>query len=216
MKIECSVNKIKYALGITERLTGKNLTLPVLGSILITAEGKSVSFRSTNLSIGAEILIPAKVDKEGVVAIRGDVLQSFFSSLGGDENIFMEVIETSLVVKTKKNTVTIKTISHEDFPTLPVVEGEDFVLPASKIIEGLESVVYSASLSDIKPEIGSVYIYPEDDTLVFVATDSFRLSEKKVKIKKNLSFSGILLPAKNAMEIIKIFSSLGNEDVILS
>ena len=58
MKLECSVEKIKNALYQSDRITGKNLTLPVLNSILLIASGKSLKLRSTNLSLGIEIEIP--------------------------------------------------------------------------------------------------------------------------------------------------------------
>jgi DNA polymerase-3 subunit beta len=56
----------------------------------------------------------------------------------------------------------------------------------------------------MKPELASVYIYPDKNQIVFVATDSFRLAEKRIKTKKSLDFSPLLVPYKNAAEIIKI------------
>ena len=208
MKIECSIDKIKKALTSVERITGKNLTLPVLGSVLWVATGKTLKLRATNLNIGIEVEIPAKIEKEGVVAVRGDILSSLFSILQGDLSIGFELINGNLLVKTNTSTILLKSISHEDFPTIPMIEGEGFFVPNKKFIDGVKSVYYSASVSEIKPEIGSVYIYPEDDMLVFVSTDSFRLAEKKIKIKQNLSFSGILIPFKNVVEIIKVFDGL--------
>ncbi|MES2930416.1 MAG: DNA polymerase III subunit beta [Patescibacteria group bacterium] len=211
MKLECHIEKIKSALLLAERMTGKNLTLPVLGSVLWVAENKSLKLRSTNLNIGIEIDVPAKIEKEGMVAIRGDILSSLFSVLQGDSVVVFELINGNLSVKTKSNVILLKSIPYEDFPTLPLVEGEVITLPAKKFIEGIRGVYYSASVSEIKPEIGSVYIYPEDDMLVFVSTDSFRLAEKKVKIKQKLSFDGILLPLKNAVEIMKVFDGKDDE-----
>lgn len=205
MKIECSIEKIKSALTIVERLTGKNLTLPVLGSVLWVATNNVLKLRSTNLSLGIEVSVPAKIEKEGVVAIRGDVLSSLFSIFSGDSKAVFEIVNDNLLVKTKTSTILLKSIPHDDFPTIPILTGEQITLPVDKIIDGIRSVVYSASVSEVKPEIGSVYIYPEEDTLVFVSTDSFRLAEKKVKIKQKLSFDGILIPLKNAVEIIKVF-----------
>jgi DNA polymerase-3 subunit beta len=212
MKIECSIDKIKKALVCVERITGKNLTLPVLSSVLWVSTGKTLKLRATNLNIGIEVEIPAKIEKEGVVAVRGDILSSLFSILQGDSLIKFELINGNLLVKTKTSTILLKSISHEDFPTIPIVEGEVLVIPTKKFIDGIKSVYYSASISEIKPEIGSVYIYPENDMLVFVSTDSFRLAEKKVKIKQNLSFGGILIPFKNVVEIIRVFDGIG-EDV---
>lgn len=211
MKIECSIEKIKKALSQVERITGKNLTLPVLGSILWVATDKTLKLRATNLNIGIEATIPARVEKEGVVAVRGDVLSSLFSILQGDFNVVFELINGNLLVKTKTSTILLKSIPHDDFPTIPVVSGDGFIVSSKKFIDGIKSVYYSASVSEIKPEIGSVYIYPEDDLLVFVSTDSFRLAEKKVKIKQKLSFGGILIPHKNIIEIIKVFDSVDDD-----
>jgi DNA polymerase-3 subunit beta len=212
MKLECQVEKIKNALITAERITGKNLTLPVLGSVLFVATDKTLKIRSTNLNLGVEINVPAKIEKEGVVAIRGDVLSSLFGALLGDSVVKFELINNNLSVKTKTSTVLLKSIPHEDFPTIPTVTGDTILIPAKKFIEGLRSVFYSASVSEVKPEIGSVFIYPEDNMLVFVSTDSFRLAEKKVKMKDKLSFGGILIPFKNTIEIMKVFDGI-DEDI---
>ena len=91
MKLECSIGKIKNALIATERITGKNLTLPVLGSILWVASDNKLKLRATNLSLGIEIEIPAKIEKEGVVAIKGNILSSLFSVLEGDSIVSFEL-----------------------------------------------------------------------------------------------------------------------------
>ena len=211
MRIECSIDKIKKALITVERITGKNLTLPVLGSVLFVAQGKTLKLRATNLNIGIEIEVSARVEKEGIVAVRGDILSSLFSVLQGDTQVKLELINGNLLVKTNTSTILLKSILHEDFPTIPTVIGESFIMPTKKFIEGIRAVYYSSSISEIKPEIGSVYVYPEDDMLVFVSTDSFRLAEKKVKIKQKLSFGGILIPFKNVVEIIKVFEGIEDD-----
>lgn len=211
MKIECSIEKLKKALVIVERVIGKNLTLPVLESILFIVKDKTLILRATNLSIGIETKITTKVEKEGIIAIKGNTLSSLFLNLKDDGVAVLEVVNGNLSIKTKTNTTLLKSVSHEDFPTIPIVSGEEFSIPTIKFIEGLRSVYYSASISDIKPEIGSVYIYPEENNLVFVSTDSFRLAEKKIKTKEPLSFSGVLLPFKNVVEIIKVFEEVTDD-----
>ena len=211
MKLECSIEKIKNALMTVDRITGKNLTLPVLGSVLWVATGKTLKLRATNLNIGIEIEIPVKIEKEGVVAIRSDILSSLFSILSGDSIVSFELVNDNLLVKTKTNTIILKSIPSDDFPTIPLIEGEELVISAKKFLEGVKSVYYSASVSEIKPEIGSIYIYPEEDLLIFAATDSFRLAEKKVKIKQKLSFNGILIPFKNTTEIIKVLDGVDGD-----
>ena len=211
MKLECEIEKIKNAISQTERITGKNLTLPVLSSILFIASGKSLKLRSTNLSLGIEIEIPAKIEKEGIVAVSGSVLIGIFSNIFQKENILLEEKDGNLLIKTKKSQIKLKCQPNEDFPTIPRVEGESFDIDVKKFMDGIKSVYYSSSVSDIKPEISSVYFYSKEDSLVFVSTDSFRLAEKKIKVKNIEEISGILIPFKNVPEILRVFGELSGE-----
>ncbi len=211
MKLECSIEKIKSAITQAERITGKNLTLPVLSSILFEAKGKSLKLKSMNLSLGIEIEIPAKVEKEGVFAVLGSTANNIFSNIFENENILLESVDGNMMIKTKKSNIKIKGVPHEDFPSIPIVSGNSFEIESKKLIEGIKSVYYSASISDIKPEISSVYIYFNEDNMVFVATDSFRLAEKKIKIKESIEIPGILIPYKNIAEILRVFGETNGE-----
>lgn len=205
MKLECEIDKIKNGISQTERITGKNLTLPVLSSILLIASGKTLKLRSTNLSLGVEIEIPAKIEKEGLIAITGSVLSGVFSNMDSNDSVVLEEVDGNLLIKTKKSKIKLKGQPNEDFPTIPRVDGISFDIDSRKLIDGIKSVYYSSSPSDIKPEISSVYIYTDDNNLVFVSTDSFRLAEKKIKVKGIEEISGILIPFKNVSEILRVF-----------
>jgi len=211
MKLECEMEKIKNSISQVERITGKNLTLPVLNSVLLIASGKSLKLRSTNLSLGIEIEIPAKIEKEGIVAVSGSVLGSIFSNIFQNESIHLESIDGNLLIKTKKSKIKLKGQVHTDFPTIPIVSGDSFNLDAKKLTEGIKSVYYGSSISDIKPEISSVFIYSNEDNLVFVSTDSFRLAEKKIKLKGLKEIPGILIPFKNISEILRVFGEVQGE-----
>ena len=61
-------------------------------------------------------------------------------------------------------------------------------------------------MSDAKPEISSIHIYQNHNELFFVATDSFRLAEKKIKLNSNNSKNfSLIIPARNSQEILRIF-----------
>jgi DNA polymerase-3 subunit beta len=142
---------------------------------------------------------------DGVVAVSATVLSNVFASLRDSAIVSLCEVEQTLVVKTKHNTMRLKTLPYEDFPTIPAVTGETVELSAKKLIDGLRAVFYAASTSDIKPEIASVFLYPDGDNLVFVATDSFRLAEKKIPMKNAASIKACILPIKNCIEFIRLF-----------
>jgi DNA polymerase-3 subunit beta len=60
-----------------------------------------------------------------------------------------------------------------------------------------------------------VYIYEDGDYLVFAATDSFRLAEKRIHIKKSVGFPPTLIPFKNAAEIVRVFEDVKEDIEIL-
>ena len=211
MKLECGIEKIKNAVLSADRVSGKNLTLPILGSLLLSAQDKNLKIKSTNLSVGIEVDIPVKVEKEGVVAISSKHLSGVFSGIDQGGNLLLESFGGNVSLKTKRSNIKLKGEPADDFPTIPKVEGVSFIIKISDFIEGLKSVYYSSAVSDIKPEISSVYVYTQDEYLVFVSTDSFRLAEKRIKVKNIPEVPGMIIPFKNIPEILRVLGEGGGE-----
>lgn len=215
MKIEIIKDKLQKGLSITERVVGKNLSLPVLNNILIKVENNQIILRATNLEIGVEYKIKAKTEGEGVWIINPIVLSNFLNNLNTEDKIIIEDINDNLSISTKNNKTLLKTISDE-FPELPKINS-DLILKIDKniLLEGIKKVSYAASLSDIKPEISSVYIYNQNNNLYFVATDSFRLSEFSVFIDNLLEDKGLIVPIKNIIELFRILNLIDEEIELL-
>lgn len=216
MKIETTLEKIKDAVSRIQKISAKNLSLPILENVLLTVKDNVLMLRATNLHVGTEISVPVRVETEGEIAVKIDVFGSIINSVGSEHKVILEVVENTLHISTEKSEMNIKLFPHNDFPTLPrVEEGATIHLPVDTLVEGVRSVIYSASQSDIKPEISSVYIYTENNELVFVATDSFRLAEKRIVTNASSEFPGVIVPVKNIQECVKIFTGI-DEDVKIS
>lgn len=213
MKIYCFKKDLKEAVLICERISSKNLNLLILNNVLLDAEGKDLKLTSTNLELGVEIIIPAKVEKKGKITIPADVLNNFLSNISGNDKIILEVKNNNLEIYTNNNSTLIKGQPTEDFPNLPKLKPDNKIsIPIIDFISGLKSVFYSCSLSVIKPEISSVYLYSnKTEMITFSATDSFRLAEKKLNYFF-LDFGPILIPFKTVAEIIRIFE--GKDGVV--
>ncbi|MCC2630983.1 MAG: polymerase subunit beta, polymerase subunit beta protein [Candidatus Paceibacter sp.] len=218
MKIECVKSKLAEAVAKSEKVTGKNLTLPVLSCILIEAEGHDAIIRATNLDLGIEITVPVKVHEKGKVAIPGGVLNSFLAQSANDKNVTIESSEGNVKVTGDTGTTVIKSQNSDDFPTIPRITGEKiYKVSAKELIRGIKAVWYASATSSMKPELSSVYIYADDDGLIFVSTDSFRLAEKKVKMKGLKDFEPILIPVKNIPEIMRVLEKAeGEVDMVVT
>lgn len=211
MNVECNVEKLKSAVMLADRMTGKNLTLPTLHALLVSASGKSLKIRATNLNVGIDIEVPATVHTEGVILIKGDVLAGVCGHLDGGDTVTLVREGENMLVRTKKAKTLIKCLPNDDFPTLPAVEGDSFMMDAAAFSEGIRSVYFCAATTEIKPEIASVFIYSDAGTMHFVATDSFRLAEKKVRAKAVPDISKILIPFKNVADLLRVLDALSGE-----
>ncbi|MFH1402401.1 MAG: DNA polymerase III subunit beta [Patescibacteria group bacterium] len=209
MKLKCPSEKIINSILKAEKITGKNLNLPILSCILLKAQDNKLIIRSTNLDLGIEISINADIEKEGMVAVPGTVLKNLLSNMANQGNILFDMKDNNLFVSFKNNTSIIKTQINDDFPSIPQIKGEHKIIIDSKnLIKGLKSVWYSASVSNIKPELSSVLIKTDGDFIYFVATDSFRLAEVKLPLKTQEIVENILIPVKNVSEIIRVFEDI--------
>lgn len=213
MQITCNREQLQKYISNADKVTGKHLSLPILNSVLLSTNNKTLIIRATNLEVGVEFQIPAQVKIEGSVALPGSLLASTLATITDDQEVNLLVNNGICKITTKTKNLSIKGFLADDFPTIPVVasDGYSFSIPAEKFTQGVKSVLMCAALSDIKPEISSVYIYQNGESLIFVATDSFRLAEKKI-VQKNINLPhGVIIPAKNILEIIRILESSQEE-----
>ena len=217
MKVECVKNKITDLVLKASRIAGKNQNLPILGCVLLSVEGGTLTVSATNLDLGVVGELPARVFKGGRAAVPAQVFGSLLSQFFGEGSVVFEVNNGNLTVSSKHSQTNIKLLNHEDFPAIPsVVGGAHATLPTTDLLGGLQAVWYGAAASAMKPELSSVYVFQDQKQLVFVATDSFRLAEKRVVIKKHTELQTVLIPYKNAVDTIKVFEGIGGDIEIVS
>jgi DNA polymerase III subunit beta len=210
MKLELHFQDLKKAVLLVEKIAGKHMTLPVLSCLLFDVKKNSLLIKATNLDLGIEISIGAKSDTEETFAVPASILSSFLSQINDYDGVVkIESISGNIQINTTKSKGIIKTMPHDDFPSIPIVSGEQKVkINSDTIVKGLKSVWYSSSISSVKPELSSVYIYTQSNRLVFVATDSFRLAEKKINLPSSTTINDILIPFKNISDITRVLESI--------
>ena len=208
MKIEVLKENLKTNLNITERIVGKNLSLPILNNVLITTDNNFLSLTSTDLEIAIKLWILVKILKNGSVVVPAKFLSAFISSLP-NEKITIEAQGQNLHIECGKMKTQIQGFNPEEFPIIPEFKDSEFIeVDSRKFYSGLSQIIDIASLSQSRPEISGVYFSFSKNSIKVVATDSFRLGEKNINldnpIKKEYSF---ILPQKSAREIMNILEN---------
>jgi len=200
---------LKKGLGIIIKAIGKNLNLPILNNVLISAEKNFLNLTTTNLEISIKYWLLSKTEKEGKISIPAKFLHDFISSIPGDK-LTLEVQDQNLFINYDNNSTQIKGQSVEDFPIIPEIKEKSFLeINITPFYQGLSRVVDFCSLNQARPEISGVYFNFKKDRLYLAATDSFRLAEKVLIFEKSLSSEkeySFILPQKSAREIMNILT----------
>jgi len=216
MNFTILAKELRKGLNFTEKITGKNLTLPILNNLLIEALPNFLKISSTDLEVGIEWWGHCKTEKEGSIAVPA----KFISQLAGvlpEEKIDIKTKGNTLLIEGKNIKTQIKGFSSEEFPIIPKFLKDIYIeMDGKKIKEGLVSVVDMVSTSQVKPEISGVYFSFNKGSIKLVATDSFRLTEKTIKddfknlFEKEINF---ILPQKTTRELINILPEEEGEKI---
>lgn len=206
MEIILEKKEFAEAVGKVARFAERrSATLPVLAGIAIVAGDDGIKLRATNLETGIDLKIAGTIRSQGVVALPATTLREITTSLSGTGTLTLEHTGDTVTMTSQSGRSQLKTLPFEDFPTLPFPEASEakFTLPGSVIRTLVLTVAGCASPSTVRPELGSVLLSAEGGVVKAVATDSFRLAEKKVSATGTVAPFSILIPAKNAIDIVQ-------------
>ncbi|MBD3300610.1 MAG: DNA polymerase III subunit beta [Candidatus Moranbacteria bacterium] len=207
MKINLFKNYLGQSLNKLSRIAKSHNNLPALASVLITAKKGELKIKATNLEVGVVLTVPASIEKEGEVAIPLKILSSVVESIN-DKKITLTKNQNGIKINTKSTNTTINGISSKEFPIIPKLKKENPInLPPNQITRAIEQVIPAVAISNIRPDLASVYLKNNKKDLRIVSTDGFRLGEKIIK-SNGLSQSDIesvIVPSQSAVEIMQIF-----------
>jgi DNA polymerase III subunit beta len=193
----------------------KSATLPALSSILLIAGDEGIKLRATNLETGIDLKLSGTITTDGVVAIPATILQQMAGAFTQEGKVTLEHVGDILVITSGTGKSSLKTVPYDDFPSIPFPENPKnrIVLPGVLLKNLFSSIASCASTSTVRPELSSIYLSIEGGVLTAVATDSFRLAEKKVPLSNKGTQGKFLIPAKNALDIAQ---ALPDNDIIMS
>lgn len=213
MTITINQKKLFTAIKNAERVVAKNQQLPILQSLLLKADNGVLCVSATNLEIGVNYYVNAKVTESGSIAVPAKVFSDFISTVH-DEKIDISTTGTVMNIHSERYKTQILCSQDDEFPIIPVnKEHTGFRVRQSLLKHALVSVIDSTALSDTRPELSGIYVHFNTDRAEFAATDSYRLSEKSFQLKNDIIWSSIL-PRATALELIRILDQGDNEVMV--
>lgn len=223
MKFSCLQENLFAGLNINSKIAGNSRTsLPVLNNILLTTQEGSLKMSTTNLEMAIETKVRAKIEQEGQITVPAQLLTNYISLLSENEVLHFETVKDELNIKSKNQKTKIKGKPAEEFPIIPHIDGKDkYVIKSDLLKNTLEKTIFAISSTEVRVELsGALFSFntPKADRLTIVGTDSYRLAEREIPIKKapNNNKRNIIIPVKTLQEVLRILKEKGDVEICLS
>lgn len=207
MKISCTQEKLNRGLSVVSRIVGNRTSLPVLSNLYLEAKDGELQLSATDLEIGVKTKVGAKIDEEGAITIPARLFSEFIAA-NNDENISLELKELTLHLKSARYEANIKGIDPAEFPQIPEIAKDSLIeLPTNDFVKVVSEVIIACAADDTRPVLAGVYFKFEKEALYLVATDSYRLAEKKIETPGLIAEKEFIVPARTMQEVLRIAAS---------
>lgn len=212
MKLSVTQENLNKALLIANRVVGSKTGLPVLNNVLLVSEKGRLKISATNLEVGVNYWIGSKIEEEGSITVPARLFGDFIASLPSGDNVDLLSDGAVLKIKATNFESSINGIPAEEFPLIPQVKSKAIVaLDSEKLKDAISQTAQIASADEARPVLTGVYLYIIKGGLTLVATDSYRLAEKKIKIEKREAKFSAIIPARTMSELARILSEISGE-----
>ena len=206
MKFKVSREKMLKALQRVISTIGNRSTLPILGNVLIEAEGAGLKLITTDLEIRISTGVEAAVDEAGRTTVPAKKLLALVSRFTDDELVFECDERHHATLCCGNSKCKLLGLSADDFPAdtefTPV---RRLVYKESDLRRIFSQITYAVSLDDSRKVLHGVLCACKDNLVSFVATDGKRLA---VVEKLPESFEGtegeVIVPLRAANEIKRL------------
>lgn len=210
MKLSILQENLAQAVGTASRSASAKASLPILNHLLLTTDQGRLKVSATNLETGVNVWVGAKVEKEGSLAVPARVVGELVQSLPPGK-LELEVVKGNLNLKSGTIEANLAGIEGSEFPavpTFPKTGGTSF--PAASLAAAVNEVSYAAAAEESRPVLTGVLWKVKGKEMGLVATDGYRLAQKKIALGEAGEDWQALVPARSLSEVARIVADLSS------
>lgn len=196
-------------------VSGKS-TLTAIEGILIEAKIPDTCTLTTfDLEKGVRITVEAKVIEEGSYIINAQKFTQTLRVMEGEEVTLTVDEKLSACIFSGKSSHKMNALAGADFPAIPDLVSDRSLIAGQAVIKKmLSQISFAMGVNDQRNVLNGAYMKIDDESLMLVACDSFKLAKCRVKTEltnKNtngndhLEFS-FIIPVKTVNELSRLLS----------
>lgn len=215
--IKFSINKTYFlqALMATKRAIASRNAIEILSAIKIQVTSSAIILTGSNGQISIEHTIPVSQEDAGLlITSPGDILleAGFFinviSSLPASTLDFEELDHHQVLISSGKSEITLKGKDVDLYPRLQEVSSDKPLIFETKLLKTIISeTAFAASTQESRPILTGIHlVLSNQNAFKAVATDSHRMSQKKLILDHQADDFSVVLPSKSLREFSAVFS----------
>lgn len=216
MHFFCTQKSLLHSISTVQKAVSSKTTLPILKGIYIEALQDELKLIATDLDIGIEHTMMAKIVDQGSIVVDSKFFGEIIRKLP-DAEVEIQLLENNqLKIKCLNTEFNILVYPKEEFPELPIV-GEDnvYTIPNHLLKNMIRQTVFATAQEETRPILTGVLMEIEDDKISMVALDGYRLSLRQGSIDGYLN-TKVVIPAKTLNELIRILNTEGNTPISIA
>ena len=225
--IHFSINKAVFlqALNTTKRAISHKNAIPVLSTVKVDVTNEGIGLTGSNGQISIEHFISVQEENAGLlISSTGSILleATFFinvvSSLPDIVLDLKEIEQKQVLLTSGKSEITLKGKEAELYPRLQEVAATKPLVLETKLLKDIiNETAFAASTQESRPILTGVHFVLTDGTLKTVATDSHRMSQRKIQLDKAGDNFDVVIPSRSLREFAAVFSEeIENVEVFFS
>lgn len=215
--INFSINKNLFlqALNTTKRAISLKNAIPILSTVKIDVTNEGITLIGSNGQISIENFISIKNENAGLlVTSSGSILleATFFinvvSSLPDVTLDFKEIEQKQIVLTSGKSEITLKGKDADQYPRIQEISASNPLMLETSVLKNIiNETAFAASTQESRPILTGVhFVLTENKNLKTIATDSHRMSQKKIVLEKNGDNFDVVIPSRSLREFSAVFT----------
>lgn len=212
MKLKIKQNVLMEHLNYVIRgISNKNLR-PILNCIKFELNSDGLYLMSTDNEIAIKTFIDKKdikeIDTLGNIVVSGKYIYDIIRKLPNEDINLEEVIGSKLYITTTNCAFTLNCNNASEFPDLELEYSKSPIILNQKIFKNIiNQTAFATSNGESRPVLTGINFKIEDNIMLCTATDSYRLSIKKINLKEKVKdIINIIIPTKNLNELVKLLT----------
>lgn len=207
MRVSCLQENLAKGLSTVGRAVASRSTLPVLANVLLATDNARLKLSATNLELGINCWIGAKIEQEGAITVPARLLMDLVNSLPPERiDMEMETRTQTLHLRCGRFESSIKGIDAQEFPIVSAGDEDHAVgIDVQILRDMINQVSFAAATDESRPVLTGVLTELTPTEITMAAADGYRLSVRKAGFSAGADVSAkVIIPARALQELARI------------